>query len=509
MDTTQLWTPLNPIEDNKQVIRQDLERGLAPNLPYFIVGLEDVKTTLKTTISTIDSHFSYALVWGQYGNGKSNLMKYLKYYFEQHPESQTKVAIWRADVDRYDIITFLLYIIQNEYSSDLKDSLKVVYANGKSKELCDNYNGSFAAIQGYIEKIGENIDSDDDLQTLIALGTGKLYDSNSFRKFDLAKLTDYNRREVLVFFLNVLAYVGNYVIFCIDELEKIQEKSKARFQNLLTTFRELIDLSSSIKGHMILASITDSVTKAGMQSLETYNPAFERRIKNYMLEVKAIHEIDDVKEMAKELVRVLGSEYQLDSYDDIANTVYKSIRKYPHTSDVVRALFVQLTKQATQKTWKDLLDDAELTEQFEKKRQSLEETGILQRINQKLFAPLKDYLNIISNTDNDYEIRGQMLQCVYSTTTNRCYVFLFTDDIDANINRLRNVINEYPKADLFVFKPMELDINIDTLRREQLENVKDLIPYAPVDLMALLELYMENYENDALREVVTLYTHQL
>ena len=507
MDTSQLWTPLNPIEDNKGLIRQDLERGLAPNLPYFIVGLDDVKTTLKTAISAIDSHFSYALVWGQYGNGKSNLMKYLKYYFEQHPEINTKVAIWRADVDRYDIITFLLYIIQNEYMTILKDSLKAVVTDSKSSELCDHYTGSFAAIKGLVEKIGEKVNSDEDLQTLISLGTGKLYDSNSFKKFGLTKLTDYNRREVLVFFLNSLAYARHYVIFCIDELEKIQEKSKARFQNLLTTFRELIDLSSSIKGHMILAAVTDSVS--GDHSFESYNPAFERRIKNYMLQIRAIHEVDDIKEMAKELVRVLGPEYQLDSYDDIANTVYKNIRKYPHTSDVVRALFVQLSKQASQKTWEDLLDDAKLTEQFEKKRQSLEETGILQRINQKLFAPLKDYLNIISNTDNDYEVRGQMLQCVYSSATNRCYVFLFTDDIDANINRLRNVINEYPKADLYVFKPMELDINMDTLKREQLESVKDLIPYDPIDLMALLELYMDNYENDALREVVTLYTHQL
>lgn len=507
MDTTQLWAPLNPIEENKEVIRQDLERGLAPNLPYFIVGLEDVKTALTTAISSIDSHFSYALVWGQYGNGKSNLMKYLKYYFEQHPESKTKVAIWRADVDRYDIITFLLYIIQNEYSKPLMDSLKAVVTDSKSSELCDNYSGSFAAIQGFVEKIGEKVDYDEDLQTLISLGTGKLYDSNSFRKFGLTKLTDYNRREVLVFFLNALAYAQHYVIFCIDELEKIQEKSKARFQNLLTTFRELIDLSSSIKGHMVLAAVTDSVS--GDHSFESYNPAFERRIKNYMLQIKAIDAIDDIKEMAKELVRVLGPEFQLDSYDDIANTVYKNRRKYLHTSDVVRALFVQLSKQTLQKTWEDLLDDAQLTEQFEKKRQSLEETGVLQRINQKLFAPLKDYLNIISNTDNDYEVRGQMLQCVYSTATNRCYVFLFTDDIDANINRLRNVIKEYPKADLYVFKPMELDINMDTLRRESLENVKDLIPYDPIDLMALLELYMDNYENDALREVVTLYTHQL
>ena len=507
MDTNNLWTSLNPNEDNKEVIRQDLERGLAPNLPYFIVGLDEVKTSLKTAISTIDSHFSYALVWGQYGNGKSNIMKYLKYFFEQHPESTTKVAIWRADVDRYDIITFLLYIIQNEYSKDLFESLRVVVADGKTKELCDNFSGSFAAIQSYTEKIGEKVSSDDELLTLITLGTGKIYDSNSFRKFGLPKLTDYNRREVLVFFLNALAYADHYVIFCIDELEKIQEKSKARFQNLLTTFRELIDLSSFIKGHMILAAVTDSVS--GEHSFESYNPAFERRIKNYMLQIKAIDRFDDIKEMAKELVRVLGPEYQLDSYDDVANNVYKNRHKYTHTSDVVRALFAQLSKKASQKTWRDLLDDAKLTEQFEKKRQSLEETGILQRINQKLFATLRDYLNIISNTDSDYEVRGQMLQCVYSTATNRCYVFLFTDDIDANINRLRNVIKEYPEADLYVFKPMALDINMDTLKRKQLTNVKDLIPYAPVDLMALLELYMENYEDEALREVVTLYTHQL
>ena len=505
MDITQLWTPLNPIEENKEIIRQDLERGLAPNLPYFIVGLQDVKTTLGTALSTIDSHFSYALIWGQYGNGKSNLMKYLKYFFTQYPDFNTKVAIWRADVDRYDIITFLLYIIQNEFAADLLESLKKVVTDGKTKELCDNYSGSFAAVQAFAEKIEEKKDSDEDLQTLISLGKGKLYDSNSFKKFDLTKLTDYNRREVLVFFLNALAYAKHYIVFCVDELEKIQEKSRARFQNLLTTFRELIDLSSSINGHMILAAVTESVS--GEHSFESYNPAFERRIKNYMLQVKAVREVDDIKEMAKELVRVLGIDYQLDSYDDVANAVYK--KKLPHTSDVVRALFAQLAKQADKKTWKDLLEDSKMTDAFNQKRQSLEDSGMLQRINQKLFAPLKDYLNIISISDSDYEVKGQMLQCVYSTATNRCYVFLFTDDIEANTNRLKNVVKEYSKADLYVFKPKELDINMDMLKKEGLVSVKDLIPYDPVDLMALLELYMDNYENDALREVVTLYTHQL
>lgn len=507
MDITQLWTALQPIEANKDSIKQDLERGLAPNLPYFVVGLDSVKESLSSLIANIDSRFNYAMIWGQYGNGKSNLIKYLKYYFEQHPECNTKVANWRADVDRYDIITFLLYILHNEYLEEIKTSLKAVVVAGKAKELCDNYRGSFAAIQAFVEKIVEKVDSDDDLLTLIALGTGKIYDSNSFKHYGLPKLTDYNRREVLVFLLNALAFNRHFILFCLDELEKIQEKSKARFQNFLTTFRELIDLSSTINGHMILAAVTDSVS--GDHSFDSYNPAFERRIKDYKYGVTAIQKVDEIKDMAKELVRVLGEEYQQKSYDVIANSIYKNIKKLPHTSDVVRAVFTQLSKKIVAKTWVELLEEAKMKDEFDKKRKNLDESGMLSRVNQKLFAPLKDYINIISNSEKDYEVRSQMLQCVYSTATNRCFVFLFTDDVDANINRLRNVVKEYPSSDLIVYKPIELDITMGELKDKGLDQVKDLILYDPVDLMALLELYMDNYDNDALREVVSTYTHQL
>ena len=323
------------------------------------------------------------------------------------------------------------------------------------------------------------------------------------------KLTDYNRREVLVFFLNVLSYAKHYIIFCLDELEKIQEKSRARFQNFLTTFRELIDLSSSIKGHMVLAAVTDSISVTGDYSFENYNPAFARRIKNEMLNITAINDVNEIKQMASELVRILGDEFKKESYDDIANQVYKNIKKLPHTSDVVRAVFAQLSQNTGDKSWEELLDDAKLTALFEKKKEEINESGALSRINQKLFAPLKDYLNIISNTESDYEVTAQMLQCTFSRATNCCYVFLFTDDIDANINRLKNVIKKYPDANLIVFKPKELDITMDVLVTEGLGSVKDLVPYDPIELMALLEMYMDNYENDTLREIVNVYTHNL
>lgn len=508
MDISQLWTPLEPIAANRELIKQDLERGLAPNLPYFIVGLDEVKASVGELISKIDNHFSYAMIWGQYGNGKSNLMKYLRYYFEQHSESHTKVTIWRADVDRYDIVTFLLYILQNEFEADLLASLKAVVAEGMMSDMCDSNSGSFGAIKGFVEKIAEEIASDDDLKTLVALGTGKYYDANKFKQYGLSKLTDYNRREVLVFFLNVLAYTQHYIIFCIDELEKIQEKSKARFMSFLTTFRELIDLSSSIKGHMILGSITESVSSTGDQSLDSYNPAFERRIKSFKYELKSVQKLEEIREMSQELVRVLDIA-EPDNYDDVAKAVYKKISKLRHTSDVVRSLFVQLLKQTDEKTWRDLLEDAKLSKDFEEKRQELKDSGVLLRIDQKLFAPLKDYLNILSNSEDDYEVRSQMLQCVYSKATNRCYVFLFTEDYDANINRLRNVVNEYPGSELYVFKPQGLDFSMGTLKDEGFEIVKTLIPYDPIDLMTLLELYMEDYNNANLGEVINVFTHQL
>lgn len=115
----------SPMEDNKELIRRDLEKGLAPNLPYFIAGLDDVKKSISGYLSKIDSRFSYALISGRYGNGKTNLFKYLEYFFQQNEAYNIHVAHWRADVDKYDIVLFLLYIIQKRYSDALQAALRI------------------------------------------------------------------------------------------------------------------------------------------------------------------------------------------------------------------------------------------------------------------------------------------------------------------------------------------------------------------------------------------------
>ena len=76
-----LWTKLSPKEDNIEGIRQDLKVGLVPNLPYFIIDNNDAKNKLLENISKIDSQFSFAYIIANYGNGKTNLLRYLEYFF--------------------------------------------------------------------------------------------------------------------------------------------------------------------------------------------------------------------------------------------------------------------------------------------------------------------------------------------------------------------------------------------------------------------------------------------
>ena len=81
----------------------------APGEP---IGNEELKKKLSDNISAIDSQFSFSYIVANYGNGKTNILRYLEYFFnEVFKERNVKVAYWRADVDKYDLIIFLLYII--------------------------------------------------------------------------------------------------------------------------------------------------------------------------------------------------------------------------------------------------------------------------------------------------------------------------------------------------------------------------------------------------------------
>ncbi len=284
MDISNLWEKLEPKPCNLEAIQLDLKAGLVSNLPYFVIGNEELKKKLSDNISAIDSQFSFSYIVANYGNGKTNILRYLEYFFnEVFKERNVKVAYWRADVDKYDLILFLLYIIQIRFKKQLISAMQELSID-ELDDAAIKYENSFGAIEEYVSCIKNNQGNADKLADLVDLGTGRKYTKGAYQKYSIPQLSDYNRREVLVFFLNVLAVSGNYIIFAIDELEKIHEKSKARFSSFLTSYRELIDLKGTIKGHCLLTAATD----ASGSTLASINPAFERRISSFKLSLEVM-----------------------------------------------------------------------------------------------------------------------------------------------------------------------------------------------------------------------------
>ena len=246
MELQNLWKRLEPQCDKIETIKADLKNGIAPNLPYFIVGLEEQREKIALHLNGIDSVFQYCILIGAYGNGKSNLMKYIEYYFRIHQETNVHVEMWRADVNMYDLNKFLLYIIQSNYMSELKAGLGML-TEKNAAIYCNNYEDGFSALREYVKMIIANATNDEMLDILIRMGTGGIYARREFNKYKVPLLTDYNRHEVFAFFLNVLAANHCYILFCIDEAEKIQEKSQARFQTFLTSIICLVILLRNTK----------------------------------------------------------------------------------------------------------------------------------------------------------------------------------------------------------------------------------------------------------------------
>ena len=331
MEINNLWQKLEPDYDRIEKIKKDLEIGVAPHLPYFLVGLEEEKEFLGNMISEIDNHMQICLLKAQYGNGKTNLLKYLENFFGINYQYNIHAQTWRADVDKYNLNLFLLYIIQQSFFKELKAFLMDISEEELAK-TCIEFEGSMSSLRSYAKAIYQNRNNEECITELIQLGTGFKTDKNSFKKYGIEKFNDYNRLDVLKFFLNIFAFKGFYILFCIDELEKIMEKSRARFQTFLTSYRELIDEASCINGHMVITAMTDAY-RSSEASLESYNPAFERRIKSKIVTLSAIEKREDIKELAIALCDILQKEYNSQDIDTAVNGVVKN--QWGHTNDVV------------------------------------------------------------------------------------------------------------------------------------------------------------------------------
>lgn len=501
MELNDLWQEMPPKEENVEIIKRDLQNGIAPNLPFFIIGSDDAKNGIGKQMGKMDQSFQFCLLKGQYGNGKTNLLKYLEYYTEKHPQCCIQTEVWRADVDKYDVVKFILYILQQKFYEKIKEALRQLSSEDVQR-CCHNYEGSFAPISNYVQYLFSIKEDDDKVKNAIQLGTGQLYTKREFEKVNLLPLTDYNRHEVLVFFLNVLAENGDFVLICIDELEKLQERSKVRFQNFLTSLRELIDLSSYINGHMLIVAMTDTAGKTGIP-LESYNPALERRISQYTYSLDCLKK-DEIQDLVQAMGRLIGIG-SVDLEQQVVSTLRKMNAK--HTNELVIAAYNGLSTPNV-RSWLSYIEDANLLDALHQKCEELKEDDIELNIHSKFFAPMETYCAMISQGANDYTIKSQQYQCVRDNIQKRSFVFLFNGDTMANINRVKNVYNLYSGGEIVVFNPKELALSHEDFA--SIEGIRiRIVQYDPVEMIALLEMYQEDYQNDNLRNAIELYTQNL
>src|SRR4051812_28893513 len=122
MEINALWDKLAPKTNTLEILKKDLQEGKVPELPYFIVDQKDAKLAIKSQLQNIDQNRMLTnMVRAQYGNGKTNLLKYLQLFFNGFTAGDIKVLYSRADVEQPDLILFLLKIVQDNYTDNLID----------------------------------------------------------------------------------------------------------------------------------------------------------------------------------------------------------------------------------------------------------------------------------------------------------------------------------------------------------------------------------------------------
>lgn len=503
MEIAKLWEKISPIQDNLEQIKRDLKEGRVPELPFFVVDMKKEKAKIGEYLSKIDITLQTCIITSIHGNGKTNLMKYLKLLTKDNPNVQ--VVYTRADIDQYDIVLFLLKLIQDNLIDELEKSIK--YLQEKKidiSKLANDYEDSFGAIKEYALKLSSESDNEK-IRKLISLGTGRLYSKGNFNEFNLAQLTDFNRREVLVLFLNIIALRGKYIIFQIDELEKIQEKSKIRFSHFLTSYRELIDLSSLIKGHFLFTSFTDSLGNSSV-SFETYNPAFLRRVEDRIIQLPLISDLEDLIELTRNLKDLLSPDRVIE-----ISKIAKSIKKenFNKNSQIVKYICNSLIDNGDIKTLDILLSEFSLTDLFNETKSRLDMEESFKRINSKFFDPLEDYLLANNYLKKDITIKSQGEQAYINKEFNSISVFLFNSDFDSNFERILNIYNEYKDKKIIIYCPIGLDLTYSRLVENDIKDV-EIIEYDPESLMTLLVMFRdENLEHGLkIKKVVFEYTNK-
>lgn len=502
MDISNLWQRLPLPAEKLATFKKDIAEGKVPELPFYIIGQEKLKQVVQTRIEQIDSaRMITNLIIAEFGNGKTNLLKYLELFYQTYPELRITVQYSRADVERTDLVIFLLKIIQDKYLNDLVRIIKVIRNTPADiPGLANNYDSNFREIKEYSDKLFEIGHDDSKITEILYLGTGRLSNKRFFDTYNIQQLHDYNRREILVLFLNLLSYDGQYVIFTIDEIEKIREKSKIRFSHFLTSYRELVDLFNQIKGHYLIVSLTTSV---GSQEISVANDALYTRIKGDIVTVEQLKS----KPHVTELITYLNNLFETGK--DVED-IYASYIKKETTNNRVAIQEISKLLYAQQSTdsLEILVRNANLAELFKDTENKLESDEAFKNLHRKFFDPLEYYLISLSLNSDGLNKQDRTFIDIENQKVHYFIFNTYLEDFENEKIKISNLIDDNPEYSVIVYAPIKLELTHSKLDIINDDNLT-IVDIEPRELFILLVMYKDNYDlQPGIGEIVSDYTRQ-
>lgn len=500
MDTSHLWERLPLPDERLATFKKDIAEGKVPELPFYIIGQLSLKKTIKERIEQIDSaRMITNLIIAEYGNGKTNLLKYLELFYKTYPQLGVSVQYSRADVERTDLVLFLLKIVQDKYLPDLINAVKALRETPHIVPgLVNNYDSNFREIQSYTQELFKPAQTDAVITELLYLGTGRLYNKRYFDKFGLEQLKDFNRREILVLFLNLLSNRSKYIIFAIDEIEKIREKSKIRFSHFLTSYRELVDLFNQIKGHYLLVSFTDSI---GSSEISTANDALYTRIKNDIINIEALKAKDDIIKLIEYLNELFETKKVV---SDIYSTYFK--KGANNNRVAIQEISKLLYEQELDESFETQLENAQLTALFTQTEVKLENDEAFKNLHRKFFDPFEYYIDSLGL---DSGALNKQERTFVDITSEKVHYFIFNsylEDFENESLKLSSLMTENPDFDIVVYAPIKLELTHSRLNLKQNDEF-EIVDIDPRILFILLVMYKENFNfQHAISNVISKYT---
>lgn len=485
MEFNGLWEELTIVEQQKMaVIKKDWTEGKVPDLPFVIIDQQLLKQHITGKLQGIDGdRMTTTVVRAQYGDGKTNVLKYLSLYFDTHMELGVHLLYCRADVDQTDITLFLLQHLQNNSMEALVAGVKSIRdeVGFKPEDLANDFKDDFSYIREYTEKLFEPGQDDDVVRNLIYLGSGRLYSMGAFQKHGLTKLTDFNRKEVLVLFLNILAKTGYRVVFAVDELEKIHDKSPRRMAYFFNSYRELVDLFNKIHGHYLITTMTQAVEIAKLSQ-----PLWGR-IEHDVIEVSKISKKEDLANLVKLMARLLEVAVSDNKVDDVVSTIAR--KNHDSNRFVIRAIAEALSEKQVLSLDEELKKDEQMEKLYQETYADAEQEHGFKNLSHMLFDPLEYYLEALGYENPKLSRRDN--QAFVDPVSKRAFFFLFNDDSKIR-GRVQTYMEELGIKRFVVFVPKELTVTHAMFDMDGVE--VRLIDYDPRQLFVLLDAYRKNYD---------------